>query len=138
MKKLALFLVLLMNIAACTSRTPEPRREMSAIKPEKNDDGEWDLVVIDDRFDYFMSAIAKPVSQYSESYLKTKNAMLVSEWNGHYYSGRHRDAIESSIDYNPQENYGLNFEYKLYQVFAYVQWRYGLKLNGLSGAEVRR
>ena len=138
MKKLVLFLVLLMNIVACTSRTPEPRREMSTIKPEKNDDGEWDLVVIDDRFDYFMSAIAKPVSQYSESYLKTKNAMLVSEWNGYYYSGRHRDAIESSIDYNPQENYGLNFEYKLYQVFAYVQWRYGLKLNGLSGAEVRR
>ncbi|MGS0748048.1 DUF6146 family protein [Halpernia sp. GG3] len=45
--------------------------------------------------------------------------------------------IESSIDYDPNENYGLKFEYKLYQVFAYVQWKYHLKLNGLSQTEVR-
>lgn len=111
--------------------------ENSEIKPEKNDDGEWDLQVIDTQYDYFLNAIAKPISMYSESYLKSRNSFLVSEWNSYYFSGRHRNVIESSIDYDSNENYGLKFEYKLYQVFAYVQWKYGLRMNGLSQTDVR-
>lgn len=109
----------------------------TALKPEKNDDGEWDLEVIDTQYDYFLHAIAKPMNFYTESYLKSKNSLLVNEWNSLYYSGRYRNVIESSIDYNSNEHYGLKFEYKLYQVFAYVQWKYGLKLQGLSMSEVR-
>ena len=117
-------------------------KENTAIKPEKNADGEWDIEVldsqvIDTQYDYFLNAIAKPMSMYSESYLKNKNSFLVNEWNSYYYSGKYRNVIESSIDYDPQENYGLKFEYKLYQVFAYVQWKYGLRMSGLSGADIR-
>ena len=112
-------------------------KENTTIKPEKNEDGEWDIEVLDSQYDYFLNAIAKPMNMYSESYLKNKNTFLVSEWNSYYFSGRYRNVIESSIDYNPQENYGLKFEYKLYQVFAYVQWKYGLKMNGLSQTDVR-
>lgn len=113
-------------------------QEKSEMKPSKNEDGEWDLTVIDTQFDYFLNAVAKPISQYSESYLKTKNTLLVSEWNSYYSSGKYRNVIESSIDYDPKENYGLKFEYKLYQVFAYVNWKYGLRMNGLSGSDVTR
>ncbi len=112
-------------------------KENTTIKPEKNEDGEWDIEVLDSQYDYFLNAIAKPMNMYSESYLKNKNTFLVSEWNSYYFSGRYRNVIESSIDYNPQGNYGLKFEYKLYQVFAFVQWKYGLKMNGLSQADVR-
>lgn len=122
--------------AACTSQTtPEKNKDNAALTPSKSEDGEWDLQVIDTQYDYFLNAIAKPASQYSESYLKTKNRFLVSEWNSYYYSGRYPNIIESSIDYDPNENYGLNFEYKLYQVFAYVKWKYGLKMTSLSGAD---
>ena len=107
------------------------------MRPEKTDDGEWDLDVIDTQFDYFLNAIAKPMSFYTESYLKTKNTLLVNEWNALYYSGKHRNVIESAIEYDPNEKYGLKFEYKLYQVFAYVQWKYGLRLPGLSLSEGR-
>ena len=112
-------------------------KENTTIKPEKNEDGEWDIEVLDSQYDYFLNAIAKPMNMYSESYLKNKNTFLVSEWNSYYFSGRYRNVIQSSIDYDPQENYGLKFEYKLYQVFAFVQWKYGLKMNGLSQADVR-
>lgn len=111
--------------------------EIASMKPEKNDDGEWDLIVIDSQYDYFLKSMAKSINMYSETQLKAKNAFLVSEWNSYYFSGRYRNVIESSIDYNPQENYGLKFEYKLYQVFAYVQWKYGLRMNGLSGSDIR-
>ena len=140
MKKFTFLFSLMIILINCTpqnSVTKNQDKENTAMKPEKNDDGEWDLQVIDTQYDYFLNAIAKPMSFYTEEYLKSRNALLVSEWNALYYSGRYRNVIESSIDYDTREKYGLKFEYKLYHVFAYVQWKYGLKLQGLSMTEVR-
>jgi hypothetical protein len=124
---------------SCYSQNnPKNNKEQTEMKPSKNEDGEWDIVVIDTQFDYFLNAIAKPMNQYSESYLKNKNAFLVNEWNSYYTTGKYRNVIESGIDYDPRENYGIKFEYKLYQVFAYVKWKYGLKMNGLSGSDGAR
>lgn len=139
MKNVILLLIFsLLPFSYSAQTDPKNDKEKSEMKPSKNEDGEWDLTVIDTQFDYFLNAIAKPISQYSESYLKTKNMLLVSEWNSYYFSGRYRNIIESSIDYDPKENYGLKFEYKLYQVFAYVNWKYGLRMNGLSGSDTTR
>lgn len=137
MKK-AFYLLALLAVftMSCTPQKPNPENQ-TLMKPEKNDDGEWDIDVIDTQYDYFLNAIAKPVSMYTESYLKTRNQFLVSEWNSYYYSGRYRNVIESAIDYDPNENYGLKFEYKLYQVFAYVHWKYGLRMQGLSATDRR-
>ena len=133
---LVLISFLLFSHCASQNSAAEPT-ESASMKPEKNDDGEWDLIVIDSQYDYFLKSMAKSINMYSETQLKAKNAFLVSEWNSYYFSGRYRNVIESSIDYDPQENYGLKFEYKLYQVFAYVQWKYGLRMNGLSGSDIR-
>ncbi|MHA6696814.1 DUF6146 family protein [Chryseobacterium sp. A301] len=139
--KTTFYLVLLIGalsfVTSCSSSRALSKGDSTVMKPEKNEEGEWELIVMDTQFDYFLSAIAKPQSMYSESSLKVRNASLVSEWNSYYYSGRYRNVIESGIDYDPNENYGMAFEYKLYQVFAYVQWKYGLRLRGLGGAEVR-
>ncbi len=136
MKNLLLIIFIALIPFSCGAQNKSKSdKEKSEIKPSKNEDGEWDITVIDTQFDYFLNAIAKPMNQYSESYLKTKNTMLVTEWNSYYFSGKYRNVIESSIDYDPKENYGIKFEYKLYQVFAYVNWKYGLKMNGLIGSD---
>ena len=139
MKKLILIIATIFLIISCSSpqNIAKDANNQTSMKTEKNEEGEWDLDVIDTQYDYFLNAIAKPMSFYSEEYLKSRNTFLVNEWNSYYYSGRYRNIIESSIDYDPNEKYGLKFEYKLYQVFAYVQWKYGLKLQGLSMTEVR-
>lgn len=139
MKNLIVLILLIFIPFSCSSQDrPKSEKEKSEIKPSKNEDGEWDITVLDTQFDYFLNTIAKPISQYSEAYLKNKNILLVNEWNSYYFSGRYRNIIESSIDYDPNENYGLKFEYKLYQVFAYVNWKYGLRMNNLGGADVYR
>ena len=112
-------------------------KENHEIKPTKNEDDEWQLDVLDTQYEYFITAVAKPMSMYSESYLKSRNTFLVTEWNSNFFTGKYRNVIESTIEYNPTENYGVKFEYRLYQVFAYVQWKYGVKMNGLSQTEVR-
>lgn len=132
MKKLTfLFTILALNISCSTPKSVVDQNKDNVIQAQKNDDGEYDLEVFDSQFTYFINAVAKPMNMYSESYLKSKNSFLVSEWNSYYFSGRYRNVIESSIDYDPNINYGLKYEYKLYQVFEFVKWKYGLKLNGL-------
>lgn len=131
-------LLILIPLQSFAQDNPKNKKEDSAMKPSKNDDGEWDLIVIDTQFDYFMNAIARPMNQYTEANLKSRNRILVNEWNSYFMSGKYRDIIESSIDYDPREQYGLKFEYKLYQVFVYVNWKYKLRMNGLSGADVVR
>ncbi|WP_294303882.1 DUF6146 family protein [uncultured Chryseobacterium sp.] len=139
MKNAIILLIVFLFVFSCSAQVPPQNdKEKNEMKPSKNEDGEWDLTVIDTQFDYFLNAVAKPVSQYTESYLKNRNTQLVAEWNSYYFSGRYRNVIESSIDYDPKEKYGLKFEYKLYQVFAYVNWKYGLRMTGLSGSDTTR
>lgn len=136
MKKFLFILSFLLILASCsTQNNANNSTKNDAIQAQKNDDGEYDLEVFDSQFTYFLNAIARPMSMYSEGSLKNRNQFLISEWNSYYVSGRYRNIIESSIDYDPNINYGLKFEYKLYQVFAFVKWKYGLKLNGLSSTE---
>lgn len=137
MKKIFFIVVAFLFLGCASNSNSAAENNEHGIAAQKNEDGEWDIEVIDTQYNYFLTAIAKPIEFYSESYLKNKNTFLVSEWNSYYFSGKYRNIIESSIDYSPQENYGKKFEYKLYQAFAYVQWKYGLKLNGLSQTEVR-
>lgn len=140
MKKIFFLFTLCFFLLNCTSQNSVAKENTpkSEIKPEKNDDGEWDLDVLDTDYNYFLNAVARPMSMYTESYLKSRNQFLVNEWNAYYMSGRYRNIIESSINYDPNEKYGLKFEYKLYQVFVYVQWKYKLRMQGLSGADVLR
>lgn len=133
MKKLLYILFACVAVFSCTPQNKVAKNPDSELKPQKNDEGEWELNVFDIDYDYFLTSRAKPMSMYSESYLKSKNAFLVNEWNSLYYSGKYRNIVENTIDYDPNENYGLKFEYRLYQVFAYAQWKYGLRLNGLIG-----
>lgn len=139
MKKLIVILfIVFIPLHTFAQNNSKNEKEDSAMKPEKNDDGEWDLMVFDTQFDYFINAVARPISQYSESYLKSRNTMLVTEWNSYFRTGRYRNIVESSIDYDPRENYGIQFEYKLYQVFVYVNWQYKLKMNGLGAGDTFR
>lgn len=135
MKKIILLFCVFLLMTNCSTQSKNGNsRSAATIKPGVNDDGEYELSVLDFDYDHFLMTKAKPMSFYTESSLKSRNRILVSEWNAKYYSGRYRNVIESSIEYDPNINYGLKYEYRLYQVFVYVYWKYGLKLNGITGS----
>lgn len=135
MKNLIIILLLFIGFKSCVPKNQAARQTTSEIKPEKNDDGEWELTVFDPDYENFLRTVARPMSMYSEQMLKSRNSTLVNEWNSYYFAGRYRNVIESSIDYDVHENYGLEFEYRLYQVFSYVSWKYNLRMRGLSGVD---
>ena len=70
------------------------------------------------------------MNMYTESYLKTE-IHFVNEWNSYYYSGRYRNIIESSIDYSPNENYGLKLNTNSIK-FSFMYNGNKLRMQGLK------
>lgn len=127
----SLFLIAI-SLQTCTPLLNSANGQPININIEKNESGKYNLQVSGAQFENFILTEARPKLRYTEQYLKSKNTFLVQEWNTFYHSRSYPTVIESLIDYNPSEKYGLEFEYKLYQVFAMVNSQYGIPFNNLG------
>lgn len=87
---------------------------------------EYDLIVTEFGFDSFL-AQQNSERFYSLEFLKSKNRLYVNEWNSRVLTGN-PDIYDMRIDYQPQVRYGLNFEYKLYQFFKFIEQKHKTKL----------
>lgn len=96
---------------------------------EKNRKEEYEVIVFDAGYDGFL-AMQKPKEFYSESYLKSKNALMVNEWNYRYRLPRQysSDIYEVSIDYDTNTDYGLDVEYKIYMFLRFMEKEHSMSL----------
>lgn len=131
MRVLFLFLLLATTFYSCETQKAVTSTDKE-LKFDKNDEGEYDIIVFDSQYDYFLEAVAFPESYYSESYYHNKNVFYVNEWNyRHNLPLRYNPNIyEVSIDYSPQIKYGKTFEYKLYNFFKFIEWKHKIDLEG--------
>lgn len=97
---------------------------------EKGDSTEYDLVVFDQGFDFWLNSRSINKGMYTNEYLQTMNNLYAQEWNRRYTTGDRR--IESYIDYNPLTNYGFEFNYKLFMFFKYFEETNRVKLAPYS------
>ena len=138
MKKFVIFSFLALLLSSCIALPTNGKTESVNLKTEKNEQGEWELIVFDARYDSFLLSEARPKSMYTEQYLKTTNTFLVQEWNNYFYQKAYSNVVESKIDYNPTEKYGLEFEYRLYQVFAMCNAKYNVPFTNLGQMDKKR
>lgn len=83
---------------------------------------EYEAIVFDPGFDSFLAT--QPSKEfYSEANLKSKNALMVAEWNYRYSQPLRYDPqiYEVKIDYESDIDYGLDVEYKLYMFFKFME-----------------
>ncbi|MXV37390.1 hypothetical protein GO491_01670 [Flavobacteriaceae bacterium Ap0902] len=127
-----LFCFIFFSFYACGVLNSNTVTDKNELKFEETEDGEYDIIVLDGQYDYFLNAIAFPENFYSESYYKNKNIFLVNEWNYRHTQPMRYDPnlYEVSIDYSPHIDYGKTFEYKLYNFFKFIEWKYGVDLDG--------
>lgn len=129
MKNLLQLLILLFFFSCATGvpTSTAPAPQVAA----QEDDEEWDVVVSDPQYDVFLKTVAKPENYYSIEHYKYWNKLNVDEWNrraGNPFS-YNPDIYLMTIDYDPSINYGLKFEYKLYNFFEYMKWKYKVNLG---------
>jgi len=138
MKDLIALLIISGFVWSCsTTSKPIPENQNHSVSTQKKTDSadEWEITVFDVEYESFVASRAQPKSMFTESSLKSRNMILVNEWNSRFYSRVNPNFYEVAIDYDQRENYGLDFEYRLYQFFVYCNWKYGIRFNGLRGID---
>ena len=83
-----------------------------------NDSLEYEIIILDIGFTLYLNTIARPMNYYSKNYLENKNAIYVINWNMRALNPSRFDSsiYENVIEYNSQVNYGLEVNYKLFNL----------------------
>ena len=128
------FIYILFLSVFITSCNPQQQIQQSATENkltfEPNEDGEYDIIVFDPQYETFLLSVARPKTFYSYDYLKNKNRFYVTTWNQRHQNPTfyNPDLYAVSIDLDPNIEYGLDFEFKLFQFFQFIEWKYGVRL----------
>lgn len=96
-----------------------------------NDSLEYEIIIIDPGYSYFLNAIARPEGYHSLAYLESKNLFLVNDYNQRVHQPYRYDPniYEMEINYNPRIDYGYEVNYKLYNYFVYLSRKYNQQFS---------
>jgi Family of unknown function (DUF6146) len=98
-----------------------------------NDKIEYEIIIIEPGFNFWLESRAKPEGYYSQEFLEVRNRLFVTEWNIRVFDPHRYDPnlYELEIDYSPFIDYGYEVNYKLYYYFIYFQLEYKQQLTGI-------
>lgn len=96
-----------------------------------NDSLEYEIIIIDPGFFYFLNAVAHPEGYYSQAYLENKNRFLVNDYNERVRQPYRYDPTiyEMEINYDPNIDYGYEVNYKLYNYFVYLTHKHNQRFS---------
>ena len=114
-----LVFILFLTIAACNVQQPLHKAATPEITPE--DSTEYELIVFDQGFEIWYLLKNSPALYHSINYYKNWNRQYVDGWNFKAMSHRYSRFLGSPIEYDPNENYPMEIEHKLYYYFQYVE-----------------
>lgn len=138
MKNLVYVLMLGLFIYSCSStkqRGMEDQQMAGEVQNDTvriaNDSLEYEIIIIDPGFSYFLQAEAQPEGYYSLSYLENKNRFLVNDYNQRVREPfRYNPEIYTQeINYDPNIDYGYEVNYKLYNYFVYLSRKYNQRFS---------
>ncbi|MFD1293760.1 DUF6146 family protein [Lutibacter holmesii] len=130
MKNLLKCFVLIFFIISCgsTSKTTVKNKKNTSEEAVRiaNDSLEYEIIIFDIGFNTYLNTIAQPQGYYSLQYLENKNKFYVSKWNIRVQNPyKYNPKIyENIIDYDFSTDYGLEVNYKLFNYFKFVEYKY--------------
>ncbi len=97
-----------------------------------NDSLEYEVIIIEPGFNYWLESQAKPRGFYTESYFEGRNFLYVTEWNNRVLQPQRYSSslYEMQINYNSSTHYGYEVNYLIYNYFIYFQLQYKQQLSG--------
>lgn len=132
MKQLFYILTTLFAIHSCGSANKTLNTSSQSTKEEivviENDSLEFKIIISDIGYTTYLNSIAKPANFYSKNYYEIKNIFYVSEWNNRANNPMSfGDFYGNSINYSPQIDYGLEVNYKLFNYFKFIEYKYKIR-----------
>lgn len=139
MKKTIYILLISVFIFNCnTSKTSVSKKDerLESLKQNdtvtiENDELEYEIIIIEPGFNFWLASRARPEGFYSQQYLENRNYQYVIEWNQRVNQPQRFDPnlYELQIDYRLGIDYGYEVNYKLYNYFIYFQLTYKQRLG---------
>ena len=137
MKNAILILLVCFGIYSCktskaTSSVSENNTTSQDIVRIANNKLEYEILIIDPGFNFWLESRAKPEGYYSQQFLENRNRLFVIEWNNRVLQPQRYapNLYEMQIDYQAHVDYGYEVNYKLYNYFIYFQIQYKQQLTG--------
>lgn len=130
-----LFLGLLIYSCAATEETRQLGNDPAANRADTvriaNDSLEYEIIVTDPGFFYFLQTVARPEGYHSLSYLENKNRFLVPEYNQRVNQPQlfNPSIYEMEINYNTRTEYGYEVNYKLYNYFVFLTQKHNQRFS---------
>ncbi len=97
----------------------------------RSDKTEYEIIIIEPGFNYWLASIARPEGYYGQSWLENRNRIYVLNWNQRVLQPQDFDPglYEMQINYDANIDYGYELNYKLYNYFIYFQRKYKQQLG---------
>lgn len=111
-----------------TTQNTHQKEEPVIISNEKLS---YEIIIIDPGFTTFLNTQARTKDYYSATYLQNKNRISVAVWNSRARDPQRFNAsiYENIIEYQPNVDYGLEVNYKLFWYFKFAEQKYKMKLT---------
>lgn len=137
MNRITLLLILSLILTNCGTSNSTFKDNLSTEISEDdivriiNDDLEYEITIIEPGFNAWLASIARPQGYYSQSFMETRNRLMVISWNNRVLQPQRYNSnlYEMQINYNSNTNYGYDVNYKLYNYFIYFQLTYKQQLS---------
>ena len=129
------YILIIMLFCACGSYPVKNQNNESTSNEEPvviaNEELQYEIIIIDPGFTTYLNTVARPEEYYSQTFLEAKNRIYVVVWNNRARNplSYNNTIYENIIDYDPNINYGLEVNYKLYWYFKFAEQKYGMSLN---------
>lgn len=128
---------------ACATGSSGSRSDIPAspnLVNGQNGEEEHELIIIDPGFSTWFITHGRSVNYYAPQFYETWNQQYVAAWNARVNQQlQARDPnypFINRIDYDPNENYGVELNHELFWYFRYIQSLYGDRYN-FPGFSVR-
>ncbi len=120
MARFIFILVLALGSLACSTGRKVPAGTPSVAR-DSRDSTEYEIIINDPGFEKWYITNYSPAKDYPQEYYRGRNIMGVANWNEYYRSGRFTRIILNEIDYQPQIDYGIEVNRKLFWYFKYIE-----------------
>jgi hypothetical protein len=121
MKPYSFILIIIILLASCAGNKKLSRVDIKSQESELTDSVEYELIIIDPGFETWFLTQSKPTWYHSLNYYETWNKQYVTYWNSKVMSLHNNAYFETTIDYDPFIDYGLELNHKLFYYFQYVE-----------------
>jgi hypothetical protein len=117
------FVLFIVLLASCAGQKKLASVTIDNQENTGTDSVEYELIVFDPDFESWYLSHSKPDWYFSQSYYEMWNRQYVSAWNNKAMNPKYSRFFETTIDYDPFVDYGLELNHRLFYYFMFVENR---------------